>query len=230
MPVIDHIFKNEPLKRCFKLRCALVRCQWPMDIKIMSFVSLISLSARTVQCAWATLNRICLSTCGAPEKWRRWINNPFFSPDKLLKLIRNARGKKRITTTQKGSFMNEIDLAKVFNVCVWVCVCMCTVRLHWFLHFFLLCILDSLQALHKILEPKSIIPLHFVAESLRLIDCDSSSVAFVIWQLINWRVSAKCMQKSTTCNTLRMKILLHFALEFFYDFNSRWGCHTYFIR
>lgn len=138
----------------------------------MSFVSLISLSARTVQCAWATLNRICLSTCGAPEKWRRWINNPFFSPDKLLMLIRSAREKKkRIATTQKGSFMNEIDLAKVFNVCicVWVyCVYMCAVRLHWFLHFILLCILDSLQALHKILEPKSIIPCAFCCRKFEI--------------------------------------------------------------
>lgn len=38
--------------------------------------------------------------------------------------------------------------------------------------------------------------IHFVRGGLlRLIDCDSSSVAFVIWQLINWRVSATIRKK-----------------------------------
>lgn len=34
-------------------------------------------------------------------------------------------------------------------------------------------------------------------QNLKLIDCDSSSVAFVIWQLINWRVSAIVCKKKT---------------------------------
>lgn len=88
-----------------------------------------------------------------------------FLPDKLLMLIRIAREKKTNSNNAKRKFHEWNRSCKGIQ-CMRMDVC--AVRLHWFLHFFLLCILDSLQALHKILELKSIIPCAFCCRKFEI--------------------------------------------------------------